>query len=210
MKLCQGCGQLLAEDITACPVCGNVASEGRKTIDDYRIIEVLHDGYATTLCRAVKDHTDESVVIRIFSPQSGVDEKIAERLKNELEELKKLPENYFVRHFEIRQSSDGLWYRVSEWLDTENWGNLIASGVFQDYRVAFQLFYRIATILEGLHRIGHFIPHLILDDILVVKGDDGERTQHPAGQTAVGPTASAKRCTASQMQRGSGTVESTR
>ncbi|MGD8446391.1 MAG: trypsin-like peptidase domain-containing protein, partial [Desulfobacterales bacterium] len=174
MKLCQTCGQLLAEDITACPVCGNETAEGRKTIDDYRIIEVLHEGYATTLCRAVKDHTEESVVIRIFSPQSGVDEKIAERLKNELEELKKLPENYFVRHFEIRQSSDGLWYRVSEWLDTENWGNLIASGVFQDYRVAFQLFYRIATILEGLHRIGHFIPHLILDDILVVKGDDGE------------------------------------
>ncbi len=174
MKLCQGCGQLLAEDISTCPVCGNDVDEGRKTIDDYRIIEVLHEGYATTLCRAVKEDTEESVMIRIFSPQSGVDEKIAERLKNELQELQKLPEEYFVRHFEIRKSSDGLWYRVSEWLDTENWGNLIASGVFQDYRVAFQLFYRIASILEGLHRIGHFIPHLILDDILVVKGDDGE------------------------------------
>ena len=174
MKLCQSCEQVLAEDITTCPACGNEVAEGRKTIDDYRIIEVLHEGYATILCRAVKEQAEESVMIRIFSPQSGVDEKIAERLKNELAELQKLPENYFVRHFEIRQSSDGLWYRVSEWLDTENWGNLIASGVFQDYRVAFQLFYRIASILEGLHRIGHFIPHLILDDILVVKGDNGQ------------------------------------
>ena len=174
MKLCQSCGQLLAEEISTCPACGNEVEEGRKFIDDYRIIEVLHEGYATILCRAVKEHSEESVVIRIFSPQSGVNEKIAERLKNELEELQKLPENYFVRHFEIRQSSDGLWYRVSEWLDTENWGNLIASGVFRDYRVAFQLFYRIASILEGLHRIGHFIPHLILDDILVIKGDGGE------------------------------------
>ncbi|MGD8290489.1 MAG: trypsin-like peptidase domain-containing protein [Desulfobacterales bacterium] len=174
MKLCQSCEQVLAEDITTCPACGNDVAEGRKTIDSYRIIEVLHEGYATILCRAVKEQTEESVMIRIFSAQSGVDERIAERLKHELEELKKLPEKYFVRHFEIRQSSDGLWYRVSEWLDTENWGNLIASGVFQDYRVAFQLFYRIASILEGLHRIGHFIPHLILDDILVVKGDDGE------------------------------------
>jgi S1-C subfamily serine protease len=174
MKLCQGCGQLLAEDISTCPVCGNDVDEGRKTIDDYRIIEVLHEGYATILCRAAKEHAEESVMIRIFSPQSGVDEKIAERLKNELQELQKLPEEYFVRHFEIRKSSDGLWYRVSEWLDTENWGNLIASGVFQDYRITFQLFYRIASILEGLHQIGHFIPHLILDDILVVKGDDGE------------------------------------
>jgi S1-C subfamily serine protease len=172
MKLCQNCGQLLAEDIVACPSCGSEVAEGIKTIDDYRIIEVLHEGYATILCRAVKVQTEESVMIRIFSPQSGVDAKIAERLKKELEELKKLPEDYFVRHFEIRQSSTGLWYRVSEWLDTENWGNLIASGVFQDYRLAFQLFYRMASILEGLHRIGHFIPHLILDDILVIRGDD--------------------------------------
>jgi len=174
MKLCQSCGQLLAEDITACPSCGNEVAEGRRVIDDYRIIEVLHEGYATILCHAVKEQTEEPVMIRIFNPQSGVDEKLAIRLKKELEELQKLPEDYFVSHLEIRQSTDGLWYRVSEWLDTENWGNLIASGVFQDYHVALRLFYRIASIIEGLHRIGHFIPHLILDDILVMKGDDGE------------------------------------
>lgn len=174
MKLCQTCGQLLAEDITSCPTCGSEVAEGRRTIDQYRIVKVLHEGYATTLCQAVNDLTEEPVMIRIFSAQSGVDEAIAERLKKELEELKKLPDDYFVRHYEIRQSSDGLWYRVSEWLDTENWGSLIASGVFQDYRIACRLFYRIASILEGLHRIGHFIPHLILDDILAVRADDGE------------------------------------
>ena len=37
--------------------------------------------------------------------------------------------------------------------------------------MAFKLFYRIASILEGLHQIGHFMPHLILDDIMVIKGD---------------------------------------
>jgi S1-C subfamily serine protease len=174
MKLCQNCCQLLAEDITTCPSCGQEVAEGKKSIDEYQIIEVLHEGYATILCRAVKEQTEEPVMIRIFRPESGVDEKIAERLKNELEELKKLPEDYFVRHFEIRQSADGQWYRVSEWLDRENWGNLIASGVFQDYQIAFPLFYRIATILDGLHRIGHFIPHLILDDILVIKGEEGD------------------------------------
>ena len=99
MKLCQGCGQLLAEDITTCPACGNEVAEGRKTIDDYRIIEVLHEGYATILCRAVKEQTEESVMIRIFSPQSGVDEKIAERLKNELEELQETSRKLFCQAF---------------------------------------------------------------------------------------------------------------
>ena len=171
MKLCPDCGQALAEEILTCPACGSEVRQGRSYIDDYRIVDVLHEGYSSILCRAIKDDTDTSVMIRIFTLQSGVNEEIAGRLRRELEELKKLPEDYFVRHFEVRKSSDGLWYRVSEWIDAENWGTLLASGALDDYHVAFKLFARIASILEGLHRIGHFIPHLILDDILVFKGE---------------------------------------
>lgn len=174
MKLCQKCGQLVAEEIMTCPSCGSDVAEGRRTIDEYRIENVLHEGYSSILCRGVKSGTEEPVMIRIFTPESGVDEEIADRLKQELEELKELPGDYFVRHLDIRRSSDGLWYRVSEWIDKENWGTLLTSGRLQDYRTAFKLFYRIASILEGLHRIGHFIPHLILDDIMVFKGDREE------------------------------------
>ncbi len=164
----------MAEEILSCPSCGNEVVEGRKYIDDYQIVEVLHEGFSSILCRAVKEGMDDPVMIRIFTPPSGVDEKIAARLQEELEELKKLPENYFVRHLEIRKSSDGLWYRVSEWIEADTWGNLLASGRLQDFRTAFRLFYKIASILEGLHQIGHFIPHLILNDIIVIKDDNEE------------------------------------
>ncbi|MDP4980258.1 MAG: hypothetical protein NWQ21_12475, partial [Desulfobacterales bacterium] len=166
MKLCQTCGQMLAEEITACSSCGSEVAEGRKFIDEYRILDVLHEGYASILCRAVKEGAQAPVMLRIFTPRSGIDETIAGRLKEELGELKKLPEDYFVQHYEIRKSSDGLWYRISEWIDAENWTNLMASGFFQDYLAAFRLFARIASILEGLHRTGHFIPHLVLYDII--------------------------------------------
>jgi len=96
----------------SCPSCGNEVVEGRKYIDEYQIVEVLHEGYSSILCRAVKEGMDDPVMIRIFTSQSGVDEKIAARLQEELEELKKLPENYFVRHLEIRKSSDGLGQRM--------------------------------------------------------------------------------------------------
>ncbi|UCD89124.1 MAG: trypsin-like peptidase domain-containing protein [Desulfobacterales bacterium] len=174
MKLCQTCGQLVAEEIIACPSCGSEIGEGRKFIDDYQIVEIIHEGYSSILCRAVKNDMEGSVMIRIFTPRSGVDNSIADRLKQELEQLKQLPEDYFVRHLEIRRSQDGLWYRVSEWIDAESWGALLASGIFQDYRAAFNLFSRIASILEGLHQIGHFIPHLILDDVIIFKREDGE------------------------------------
>jgi S1-C subfamily serine protease len=172
MKLCQKCGQLVAEEILSCPSCGSEVVEGRKFIDDYQIMDVLHEGYSSILCRAVKTGMDDPVIIRIFTPQSGVDEKIANRLQDELEELKKLPENYFVRHLEICKSFDGLWYRVSEWIDAEAWSNLLVSGRLRDYRTTFKLFYKIASILEGLHQIGHFIPHLILNDLIVIKDDN--------------------------------------
>ena len=104
MKLCQTCGQMLAEEITTCPSSGREVVEGRKSIVDYWILDVLHEGYASILCRALKEGAGEPVMLRIFTPRSGIDETIAGRLKEGLEELKKLPEDYFVQHYEIRKS----------------------------------------------------------------------------------------------------------
>ncbi|UCF85842.1 MAG: trypsin-like peptidase domain-containing protein, partial [Desulfobacteraceae bacterium] len=174
MKLCQKCGQSVAEEITICPSCGTEIGEGKKYIDDYKIVDVLHEGHASFLCRAVRERTGEHVMIRLFTPQSNVNEEVADRLRRELEELKKLPAEGFVRHHSIRKSSDGLWYRISEWVDAESWGDLVGSGRLSDYRVAFDLFSKIASTLDVLHQTGHFIPHLILDDIMVIENEKGE------------------------------------
>jgi S1-C subfamily serine protease/lipoprotein NlpI len=169
MKLCQKCDQPVAEEITTCPACGSLISEGRKYIDDYRIVDVLHEGHSSFLCRAIRERTQELVMIRLFTPEAGVDEEVAWRLKRELEQLKKLPAQGFVRHHAIRRSSDGLWYRISEWINTESWGSLLASGRLQDTSVLIDLFWQIASTLAVLHAEGHFIPHLILNDIIVIK-----------------------------------------
>jgi len=171
MKLCPTCGQPVAEEIAACPACGRDLSERRQAIDDYRIVDVLHEGYSTFLCRAVRERTDEQVMIRLFTPRAGVSPEVAARLQRELEELKKLPGEGFVRHHAIRRSSDGLWYRISEWVETESWGSLLASGRLQRRSVLIGLFRQMAEILTVLHAHGHFIPHLILNDILAVPGD---------------------------------------
>ena len=113
-------------------------------------------------------------MIRLFTAQSGVNEQVAARLTQELERLKKLPDKGFVRHYAIRRSTDGLWYRISEWIDTESWGSLLTSGRLQDRRLAFDLFFQMASILTVLHQEGYFIPHLILNDIMLVKAQSGE------------------------------------
>jgi S1-C subfamily serine protease len=174
MRLCPKCDQPVAEEIRLCPACGNEIGEGRKYIDDYRIVDILHEGYSSFLCRAIRERTGEMVMIRLFTPQSGVDEKVAARLMQELERLKSLPDKGFVRHYAIRRSNDGLWYRISEWIDTVSWGSLITSGRLKDRQLAFDLFLQMASILTLLHQQGYFIPHLILNDIMLVKAESGK------------------------------------
>ncbi len=174
MKLCPNCDQPVAEEIIICPSCGNEIGEGRKYIDDYRIVDFLHEGRASFLCRAIRERTNEHVMIRLFTPQSGVNEEVASRLKRELEELKKLPDVGFVRHYAIRRSTDGVWYRISEWVDTESWGSLLAAGRLSDLRLTFDLFYQMASSIAVLHQDGYFIPHLILNDIMAVKDETDE------------------------------------
>ena len=47
MKQCYHCGQSLAEKITTCPTCGGDVAEGIQTIDNYRILTMLHEGYSS-------------------------------------------------------------------------------------------------------------------------------------------------------------------
>lgn len=174
MKLCPRCGQSVAEEIAICPSCGSEIGEGRRHIDDYRIVDVLHEGYASLLCRAIHEPTQEHVMIRLFSPYSGVNEEVAARLEQEIEKLKALPDEGLVRHQAIKRTKDGLWYRVSEWIDSESWGSLLALGRLRDIKVLLDLFHQMASILEVLHHHGHFMPHLVLNDIIAVKGERDE------------------------------------
>ena len=169
MKRCNACGQILSQKITTCPACGSRTMAGIKRIDDYRITSIIHEGRSTMVCRAVKEGSNTPVSIRLFTKTSGVDDTVAERLKKELIELQKLPPEHFVQHFKLVQSRDGLWYRVSEWVNAANWGSVFVSGVLNDPHRIVTLFHNIASVLSLLHKRDHFMPYLILDDILIPK-----------------------------------------
>jgi hypothetical protein len=173
MKLCANCRQMIAEDLEYCPACGMKLGDGLTHVDDYEILDVTHEGYSSILCRARKKGEDRHVMLRLFKPDTVMTDEVAYRLKLELGELQKLPKEDFVQHHILTQSSDGMWYRVSEWVDAESWGDMISRGVFNNYPVAFDIFQQIASILEVLHQSGHSIPHLILSDILVFKKSEG-------------------------------------
>jgi len=167
MKCCQSCGQILSEKIITCPACGYHIAEGLKTIDGYKILEIIHEGYSSLVVKALKGEDSTPVNLRLFTDASGVDDTVAKRLIAELDELKKLPIEHFVEHYAIKKTSDGHWYRVSEWVEAEDWGSVFISGRFNDHRCLVKLFYNIAFALDLLHKHDHFMPYLILEDILI-------------------------------------------
>jgi len=173
MKRCKSCGQILAQSIKTCPACGSTQVAGITAIDDYRITSIIHEGQSSLVCRALKPGHKKPVTIRLFTDRSGVDTVIAHRLENELETLAKLPEDLFVQHYAIRKSSRGFWYRVSEWVDADNWSSIFVSGRLKDQRRMVTLFYNIASALNYLHAHSHFMPFLILDDILLPRDRAG-------------------------------------
>lgn len=167
MKTCPQCHQRLGEQVAACPSCGHAFHLSFETIDGYRIEKLLYDGYASALCKAVHEQSGEPFMLRIYKPEARLNQNVVERLKSEIDRLQQLQDDCFVSHLSINQAEDGTWYRVSEWIEAENWGNLLTCGRLDNLAAFVDLFLQITRIVEKLHRLGHLIPHLTLDDIMV-------------------------------------------
>ncbi|MGD9007044.1 MAG: trypsin-like peptidase domain-containing protein [Desulfobacteraceae bacterium] len=167
MKTCPQCHQRLGEQVAACPSCGYAFHLSFETIDGYRIEKLLYDGYASVLCKAVHEQSGELFTLRIYKPEARLNQDVVGRLKSEIDRLQQLQDDCFVSHLSINQAEDGTWYRVSEWIEAENWGNLLTSGRLDHLAVLVDIFLQITRIVEKLHRLGHLIPHLTLDDIMV-------------------------------------------
>lgn len=173
MKICRQCGQHLADETVVCPDCGSQVDQGLEKIDDYNILEVVHKGYSSSVCRARRDGHEETVALRVFSADTNLTEEVAYRLKLELEEMKNLPGDRFVHHRAFRRSEKGLWYRVSDWVEAETWGDLMSGGELDDRPTVFRLFSEIATSMALLHAQERMMPHLIAADVLIVREGDG-------------------------------------
>ncbi|MCP3901289.1 MAG: trypsin-like serine protease, partial [Desulfobacteraceae bacterium] len=171
MKRCKSCEQIISQKVSICPACGSDILDGIKNIDYYKIQTIIHEGHSSLLCKAIRNRDTEPVSIRLFTENSGVDEHVATRLKNELVELSKLPSEHFVQHYTIKKSQEGLWYRVSEWVDADDWGTIFMSEILNDQQKLVTLFYNIASVLDLLHKNDHFMPYLMIDDILIPKSE---------------------------------------
>lgn len=170
MKLCHACGQALSQTAKTCSDCGTNVDKGLESVNEYRIVDIVHEGSLGILCRAESDAEEIPVALRIFPKSSGVNEKSAQQFNKELEELSNLPNEWFVQHSPLRHTSTGLWFQVSEWLDVESWGDVLSSSRLRKLDILYDLFHRLTAILDSLHKSGKTMPYLTLSNIVVLRG----------------------------------------
>ena len=178
MKKCPNadCNQILGETITVCPACGYRLAPAQVNVDDYALLETIHETSAGILYRARRSGNDHDVMLRLYPAETDFSLEKAEQINRELLEVSALPGDCMVRHIDLQQSGKGRWYRVSEWVDTVSWGDLMASRFFRDPRNKTEwigLFIQTSAALSVLHKCGRILPHLSLNDLLLYKDAGG-------------------------------------
>ena len=179
MKKCQNpeCNQSLGENVTVCPVCGHSLELTSNTIDDYELLETISEATTGIRYRARKEETTDDVMLRLYPRGTNFSPEEAEKINQELLEISGFSRDLMVQHIELRQSADGQWYRVTEWIETVSWGDLITSRFFRDPRNKkkwIALFTQMAKSLQCLHKNGRIIPQLTLNDLLLFRKNNEE------------------------------------
>ncbi|WP_024335511.1 trypsin-like peptidase domain-containing protein [Desulfotignum balticum] len=178
MKKCTNpnCNEELGQDIRVCPYCGQALDTGPDRIDDYHILEFVGETATGSLYRARQEDSGAEVMLRVYAGEMPFTEEQARRIDAELNAVNALSDDAMVRHVAFRQSEQGQWYRVSEWIETASWGDLESSRFFRNphnRREQVDLLIRMATPLHLLHESGRVMPGFSFDDLLLIRRKDG-------------------------------------
>ncbi len=178
MKQCPNpdCQQSLGEMVAVCPSCGARLTQSPDSVDEYQLLETIRETPTCLFYRARKKEGDQDVLFRLYNKDADFSSEKAGQVDRELLEVSALSSEFMVQHIALRQSESGQWYRVSEWLDSVSWGDLMGSRFFRDPRNKrdwIDLFIQMAEALDVLHKSGRILPHLTLDDLVLFKDAEG-------------------------------------
>jgi S1-C subfamily serine protease len=179
MKKCPNpdCNQILGETITTCPTCGTHLNPALVQVDDYALIKTMRETSTGILYCARRSADDHNVMLRLYPEETAFSSEKAEQINQELMAVSTLSNDAMVQHIDLRQSANGRWYRVSEWIESVSWGDLMAERFFRDPRNKKEwigLFTQMASALNILHKSERIMPYMSLNDFLLFKGPNDQ------------------------------------
>lgn len=124
-----------------------------KTIDNYKILEVLGRGGVGVVYKALDIALDKVVVLKMITPQSRENDAFLKRFLEEPKLQAKLESPYIVKVFAFRKTDFGLFI-VMEFVDGQTLTDLIRQKGNIPQKEALGIFKKILAAIGHAHRAG--------------------------------------------------------
>jgi len=119
-----------------------------KTVDSYRILEVIGRGGMGVVFKAIDTDLEKYVALKMIDPFLARDEGFVKRFKTEAKALARLENPNIVRVYALRQTESGL-FMVMEYVDAKPLSNLIRENG------PFKVSDTVSITKQLLNAIGH-------------------------------------------------------
>ncbi|HEY7751566.1 MAG TPA: serine/threonine-protein kinase, partial [Ignavibacteriaceae bacterium] len=119
-----------------------------KTVDSYRILEVIGRGGMGVVFKAIDTNLEKIVALKMVDPFLARDENFVKRFKTEAKALARLENPNIVRVFALRETEAGL-FMVMEFVEAKPLSNIIQENG------PFSVKESVAITKQLLNAIGH-------------------------------------------------------
>jgi len=137
-----------------------------KTIDNYKILEVIGRGGMGIVFKAMDESLEKVVALKMIDPILAHDENFLRRFKREARALARLENANIVTVYALRDTSEGL-FMVMEYVDGVTIAEWIQEHGAFDWREALKLTEQMTDALKHAHSVGVIHRDIKPSNILV-------------------------------------------
>jgi len=124
-----------------------------KTIDSYKILEVLGRGGMGVVFKAIDTNLEKFVALKMIDPFLARDESFVKRFKTEAKALARLENPNIVRVFALRETDDGL-FMVMEYVEAKPLSNCIQENGPFSLKEAVSISKQLLNAIGHAHKVG--------------------------------------------------------
>jgi len=124
-----------------------------KTVDSYRILEVIGRGGMGVVFKAIDTSLEKIVALKMVDPFLARDESFVKRFKTEAKALARLENPNIVRVFALRETESGL-FMVMEYVEAKPLSNCISENGPFSTSEAISITKQLLNAIGHAHKVG--------------------------------------------------------
>ena len=170
---CLRCKQPVADDVEACPHCGEKVTQFQRTYatrhldGKYQIVERLGLGGMGEIFKVVHIHLGEQRVVKIMRSNIASDNEALQRFLHEARLATMIKHRNLAMLYDFATLEDGSYYMVWEFIDGTNIQKWVAANGPMPPRVALEIAIQALEGLQALHQMGVIHRDISPENIMI-------------------------------------------